>query len=71
MQIGDLVTIKPHVQPPHIYGVGLVVDRCVTDVNEKNFKKRIVKIIVRWGKLPHKVPMFFNAEAVELLSASR
>ena len=68
MQIGDLVTIKPHVQPPHIYGVGLVVDRCVTDVNEKNFKKRIVKIKVRWSKLPNKTPMFLNAVNVELVS---
>ena len=41
MQIGDLVTIKPHVQPPHIYGVGLVVDQCVTDIKEKNFKKAL------------------------------
>ena len=71
MQIGDLVTIKPHVQPPHIYGVGMVVYQCVTDVNERNFKKRIEKIKVRWSKLPHKVPMFFNAENAELLSASR
>ena len=71
MNIGDLVTIKPHVQPPHMYGVGLVVDQHVTDIKEKNFKKRIEKIKVRWSKLPHKVPMFFNAEAVELLSASR
>ena len=69
MNIGDLVTIKPHVQPPHIYGVGLVVDHMVTDV--ETWGKEVEKIKVRWGKLPNKVPMFMNAENVELLSASR
>lgn len=69
MNIGDLVTIKPHVQPPHIYGVGLVVDHMVTDV--ETWGKEVEKIKVRWGKLPNKAPMFMNAENVELLSASR
>ncbi len=69
MRVGDLVTIKPHVQPPHIYGVGLVVDQYVTDV--ESWGKEIEKIKVRWGKLPDNVPMFINADAVELLSASR
>ena len=70
MEIGDLVTIKPHVQPPHLYGVGLVVDQYVTDV--ETWGKEIEKIKVRWAKLPDKTPMFLNAENVELLSnASR
>ena len=68
MQIGDLVTIKPHVQPPQHYGVGLVVDQYVTDV--ETWGKEVEKIKVRWGKLPDKTPMFLNAENVELLSSA-
>ena len=69
MQIGDLVTIKPHVQNPKHYGAGLVVDQYVTDV--ETWGKEVEKVKVRWAKLPDKTPMFLNAEYVELLSASR
>ena len=66
MQIGDLVTIKPHVQPPQHYGVGLVVDQYVTDV--ESWGKEIEKIKVRWAKLPNETPMFMCSENVELVS---
>lgn len=63
MKVGDLVTIKPHVQPPHLYGVGLVVDRYEL--------AGIEKIKVRWGKLPKKDPSILNPWSVELISESR
>lgn len=69
MQIGDLVTIKPHVQNPKHYGAGLVVDQYITDL--ETYGKEIEKIKVRWAKLPNKTPMFMCAENVELLNASR
>ena len=69
MKVGDLVTIKPHVQPPNIYGVGLVVDHMVTDV--ETWGKEIEKIKVVWAKLLNKTPVFLNAGNVELISESR
>ena len=66
MQLGDLVTIKPHVQNPKHYGAGLVVDQYVTDF--ETYGREIEKIKVRWSKLPNKTPMFLNAVNVELVS---
>ena len=66
MKIGDLVTIKPHVQPPHIYGVGLVIDIQTTDI--ETWGKEVEKIKVMWSKLPNKTPMYFNADNAELVN---
>ena len=69
MKVGDLVTIKPHVQPPHIYGVGLVIDSYTTGVEP--WGKEVEKIKVMWSRLPNKAPMYFNAINAELVNASR
>ena len=68
MQVGDLVTIKSHVQPPHLYGAGLVIDQYVTDL--ETYGREIEKVKVRWSKLPNKTPMFLNAVNVELVSGA-
>ncbi len=69
MKVGDLVTIKPHVQPPHIYGVGLVIEIQTTDI--ETWGKEVKKVKVMWSKLPNKTPMYFNADNAELVNESR
>ena len=69
MKVGDLVTIKPHVQPPHIYGVGLVIDVQTTDI--ETWGKEVQKIKVKWSRLPNKVPMYFNADNADLVNENR
>ena len=66
---GDLVAMRPHVQPPHLYGIGLVIAHGVTDI--KSWGQEFEKIKVRWSKLPDKVPMWLNAEVAELISERR
>ena len=69
MKVGDLVTIKPHVQPPHIYGVGLVIDSYTTGVEP--WGKEVEKIKVMWSRLPNKRPMYFSADNAELVDENR
>ena len=69
MKVGELVTIKPHVQPPHIYGVGLVIDVQTTDI--ETWGKEIQKIKVKWSRLPNKTPMYFDADNADLVNESR
>tara|TARA_B100001250_G_C19744992_1_gene764852 strand:+ start:709 stop:918 length:210 start_codon:yes stop_codon:yes gene_type:complete len=69
VKVGDLVTIKPHVQPPHIYGVGLVIEIQTTDI--ETWGKEVKKVKVMWSKLPNKTPMYFNADNAELVNESR
>ena len=69
MKVGDLVTIKPHVQPPNLYGVGLVVESYTTDI--ETWGKEVQKIKVMWSKLPNKAPMYFNACNADLINEAR
>ena len=69
MKVGDLVAIKPHVQPPHIYGVGLVIDVQTTDI--ETWGKEVEKIKVMWSRLPNKTPMYFSTDNAELVNESR
>jgi hypothetical protein len=69
VKVGDLVTIKPHVQPPHFYGVGLVVGHYFTHV--ETWGKEVEKIKVQWSKLPNKTPTYFNAFNAELVNENR
>ena len=50
MHPGDLVKMKEHVQPPALYGIGLVLDIRKTTRPKYMFDK----IKVKWSKLPHK-----------------
>ena len=65
MQVGDLVTIKSHVQPPHLYGIGLVLD---IRYEVPMYTKLQTQIKVRWSNLPDKVPMFLSAMSVDVVS---
>ena len=65
MDIGDLVTIKPHVQPPKIYGVGLVLD---IKYNVPTYTKLQTQIKVKWSNLPYKRAMFLSAMSVDVIS---
>ncbi len=59
MQVGDLVTIRPAVAPPHLYGVGLVMsvrgDRC----------------FVAWPTMPDREPKSCARQFLEVVSESR
>ena len=67
MKTGDLVTIKPHVQPPALYGVGLVISD-VTPIGV--YAKEVQAVQVMWTKLPHKDPQFIPVERLELVNGS-
>ena len=67
MKTGDLVTIKPHVQPPELYGFGLVIsDSAPMGV----YDKEVQAVQVMWTKLPHKDPQFILVERLELVNGS-
>ena len=59
MKVGDLVTIRPAVAPPHLYGIGLVM--AVT--GERCF--------VAWPTMPDREPSSCAAQFLELVNASR
>ena len=59
MQVGSLVTIKPAVAPPHLYGVGLVV--AIKDGRP----------LIAWPTMPDRKPHSCAAQFLELVSASR
>ena len=69
MKVGDLVQIKPHVQPPHLYGIGLVIGKQEAATPTSSWP--VTRIRVRWSKLPHKVPMWLRAASVELVNENR
>ena len=59
MQVGDLVTIKPVVARPELYGVGLVV----------KIKSR--RCFVQWSTMPDRQPRSCEIAFLELVSESR
>ncbi len=59
MKVGDLVTIRPAVASPHLYGVGLVMS--VT--GERCF--------VAWPTMPDREPKGCAIQFLELISESR
>ena len=68
MKTGDLVTIKPHVQPPHLYGLGLVLcDACPMGL----YDKEVQAVQVMWTKLPHKQPQWLVVDRLELFCEGR
>ena len=64
MRVGDLVTIKPHVQPPHLYGAGVIVE---VEHRTAGYHKPMKAVKVKWSKIPNKEPMFIWADKVERL----
>ena len=68
MKVGDLVTIKPHVQPPALYGIGLIIEiqEAVPTYGGLRTKAR-----VKWSKLPDKKPMFVGTQSLEVVNESR
>ena len=64
MQVGDLVTIHPHVQPPPLYGVGLVIE---VEHRTAGYHKPMVAVKIKWSKLPDNQPRFTWASNVERL----
>ena len=61
MNVGDLVTIRPAVAPPHLYGIGLVVKVEGAPVNEQ-------RCYVRWPTMPDRELKCCPRYALQLLS---
>ncbi len=61
MKVGDLVTIRPAVAPPELYGVGLIVE--VTP--------QARRCLVKWSMMPDREPRSCAMPFLELISASR
>ena len=59
MQVGDLVTIRPVVARPELYGVGLVV----------KIKSR--RCFVQWSAMPNHQPRSCEMAFLELVNESR
>jgi hypothetical protein len=59
MQVGSLVTIKPAVAPPHLYGIGLVV------------KVERRRCFIKWSTMPDREAKSCERAFLELVSASR
>ena len=59
MKVGDLVTIRPAVAPPQLYGVGLII------------KIEDMRCFVQWSELPDKPPGGCAPWGLELISGSR
>jgi len=59
MQVGDLVKIRPAVAPPHLYGIGLVIEIEGT------------RCFVRWPTMPDRELKPCARYALELVSESR
>jgi hypothetical protein len=65
MNVGDLVTIRPAVAPPKLYGIGLVVK--VTGLRGQPYQKCYVK----WPTMPDRELRPCARYALELVSGSR
>ena len=66
MSPGDLVRMKEHVQPPHLYGPGLVLE--VKSMGASYFFDRIK---VKWTKLPHKKAGWMSSHSVWRINENR
>jgi len=61
MKVGDLVTIRPAVAPPELYGVGLIV--AVTP--------QARRCLVKWSTMPDREPRSCAMPFLERISESR
>ena len=59
MKVGDIVTIRPAVAPPQLYGVGIVV------------KVEDMRCFVQWSRLPDKPLRGCAPWALEAINESR
>jgi len=59
MQVGDLVTIRPAVAPPQLYGVGIII------------KIENTRCFVQWSELPDKLPGGCAPWGLEIISENR
>jgi len=64
MNVGDLVRMRPSVQPPRLYGIGLIVK-----VSPPN--TRAQRCYVRWPTMPDRELKSCPQYALELVSESR
>ena len=68
MQVGDLVTIRPSVQPPHLYGIGLVVKVDGPTAQPDGPSTRADRVYVRWPTMPDRELKSCARYALELVS---
>ena len=64
MQVGDLVKMRASIQPPHLYGIGLIMK--VSGVSN-----RAQRCYVRWPTMPGHELKSCPQYALELVSESR
>lgn len=62
--VGDLVKIRPHVQPPELYGVGVVTHK-IYDYESKWHGR----VVVHWEKARTRGDV--HVQCLELLSADK
>ena len=60
MKVGDLVKMKAHIQPPHLYGIGIIM--------KISFDGR--HCWVRWSEMPNRELKGCAPHALELISAA-
>jgi len=61
MNVGDLVTIRPAVAPPHLYGIGIVMEVVGEELRGQ-------RCFVRWSTMPDKPLKSCAKWALQLVS---
>ena len=64
MKVGDLVTIRPAVAPPKLYGIGIIVKVAGNGGPDQ-------RCFIRWPTMPDRPLATCARYALELVSASR
>ena len=70
MKVGDLVKMRPSVQPPHLYGIGLIVEVTGPAAQPDGPSTRADRVYVRWPTMPDRELKCCPRYALELVSGS-
>jgi len=71
VEVGDLVKMRASVQPPRLYGIGLIVKVDGPTAQPDGPSTRADRVYVRWPTMPDRELKSCPRYALELVNGSR